>query len=240
MRVVTAAAVLAAVASLSAAAQAPSKQTFQCWTDKSGQRMCGDRVPPEYAGQKRDTIKDGRVIGTTNAAKTPEEIAEEERKKQAAVAAAKQAEYDRALLETYRSAKDIESMRDERLALIDSRIAALEKNSGDTDKGLEGLRARADGLTKEGKKVDARLANQIKEFEKAQKQNHRALERNRKERESVQQHFDSDLVRYSELRGLPLPVKAAPAQPADPAKPAEGQAATPAEPAQPADPAKGG
>lgn len=208
----------------SAAAQGGSQKKIQCWTDKNGQRMCGDRVPPEYAGQKRDVIKDGRVVDTVRAAKTPEEAAEEARKKKEADEARKRADYDRALLESYRSAKDIEVMRDERVALIDGRLKSAEKNAADTDKGLEGLRARAEALTKENKPVDERLAKQIKEFERAQKQNHKALERYRKEREDLVQKFNHDLARYNELR--PPAAPAAPAQPnkdGRPAAPAQAQ-----------------
>ena len=222
-------AVAAAVLAWAMPATAQKSKAIQCWTDKSGQRMCGDRVPPEYAGQKRELMKDGRVVGTVSAAKTPEEIAEEKRKKQEAVEAQKRADYDRALLETYRSAKDIESMRDERIALLDSRIYAAEKNSATTDQTLATLRGRAEALTKDGKKVDAKLAQQIKQYERDQKQNRRSIERNTKERADIELKFNADLARYYELRGGKPPEKAAPAQGAAAAgTPAGAAAATPA------------
>lgn len=202
-------------------AQAADKKV-QCWTDKDGHRMCGDRVPPEYAGKKREVLEGGRVIQTVKAAKTPEEIAEEKRQKAAADAAAeavrKQAAYDRDLLETYRSAKDLESMRDERIMLIDSRVASAKKNSDNTDKSLTDLRARAELLTKNGKPVDDRLKKQIKQFEKSQKQNQNALARFQVERADVETKFNADIKRYNELRGLPATAPAA--APAAAAKPA--------------------
>jgi len=212
---------------LAAAANAADSTTkYQCWTDSKGQRMCGDRVPPEYAGQKRDVIKGGRVIDTVKAARTPEELAEEKRKKQEAEEQKRRADYDRALLETYRSAKDIESMRDERLALLDSRIVSIEKNTTNTDKSLADLKARAERLTAEGKPVDDRLAKQIKQFERDQKQNQKSMERARNERAEIETKFNADLERYYELRGgRPAAKPAAPAV-----------AATPAAPAQPANP----
>lgn len=192
-------------------AAAQAKQKYQCWTDKNGQRMCGDRVPPEYAGQKRDVIQDGRVIDTVKAAKTPEEIAEEKRKKEEAEAQQRRADYDRALLETYRSAKDIESMRDERLTMLDGRIASIEKNAANTDKTLADLKARAEKLTVEGKPVDEKLAKQIRQFERDQKQNQKSLERNRNERAEIERKFNTDLERYYELRGgRPAPKPAVP------------------------------
>lgn len=208
-----------------AAAQQQKSQKVQCWTDSKGQRMCGDRVPPEYAGDKREVFQDGRVVETVKGAKTADDLAQEERDRKAAEAKAKQDAYDRALVETYRSTEDIIAMRDERLALIDSRIASYEKNSGDTDKGLLDLKARAEALQKEGKPVPEKLSKQIREFEKSQRQNQQALERARAERQTVQQRFDYDQRRYNEMHGLPAdyvppPKKAkkAPAAAPDPAK----------------------
>jgi chromosome segregation ATPase len=229
MRFVAAAILVSALAwALPVAAQ----KKVQCWTDKSGQRMCGDRVPPEYAGQKREVMKDGRVVETVKAASTPEEIAEEKRKQREAEEAQRRRDYDRALLETYRSAKDIESMRDERLALLDSRITSTEKNLADTTKDLERLRGQAEAATKEGKPVQERVAKQIREREKAQKQQTGALERARKERADIETKFNSDLARYTELRGGKPAEKpaAAAASPATPAAPGT-KPATPAAPA---------
>jgi hypothetical protein len=229
---------LLAALAWTAPAAAQQQKKVQCWTDKSGQRMCGDRVPPEYAGQKRDVIKDGRVVDTVKAMRTPEEIAEEKRRKLAAEDAQRQADYDRALLETYRSAKDIESMRDERILMLDSRIASIEKNSTNTDKTLTDLKARAEKLTADGKPVDDRLAKQIRQFERDQKTNQKSLERNRHERAEIERKFNTDLARYQELRGIKPAAAATPATPAagTPAAPAAGGTAPAAQPAQPASP----
>jgi vacuolar-type H+-ATPase subunit I/STV1 len=226
---------------------ADAQKKIQCWTDKNGQRMCGDRVPQEYAGQKRDVIKDGRVIGTVSATKSQEEIAAEKREKEKAEAAQKQAEYDRALLESYRKPEDIIATRDERVALLDSRIQAAEKNASDTDKSLASLRARAEADQKNGKQPDEKLAKQVRQFEKAQRQNTKALERYNHERTTLLNKFDSDYARFRELRGMPPAsppppksatpaVAAKPATPANPATPGAG-GATPATPATPASPA---
>lgn len=237
MRIAIIAAVLASLAWSAQAADKKSGKKFQCWTDKHGQRMCGDRVPPEYAGQQREVIKDGRVVDTVKAASTPEEIAEQKRQQQAAEEAKRQADYDRALLETYRSAKDIESMRDERILMIDGRLASIEKNAANTDKSLADLKARAEKLKADGKKVDDKLARQIRQFERDQRQNEKSLERNRREREEIAQKFNTDLERYCALRGCKVepPKPAAAATPAVPADPG----VSPATPASPASPAPG-
>ena len=217
-------AVAAVLAVVSTASGAAGGKKVQCWNDKDGHRMCGDRVPPEYAGQKRDVMEGGRVVDTVKAARTPEEIAEEKRQKEAADAAARQADYDRDLLQTYRSSKDMETMRDERLTMIDSRITAAQKNTESTDKSLADLKARAEALTKDGKPVDDKLAKQIKTYEKAQQNNQLALDRAKKERDEVEAKFNADIARYNQLRGLPPPKPAAPA----PATPAAASGAAPA------------
>jgi hypothetical protein len=221
---------LLAVAFIAQTANAQvEKKGIQCWTDKNGQRMCGDRVPPEYAGQKRDVFKDGRVVDTISATKSAEEKEAEKRRLKEAEERQKAAEYDRALLESYRTPKDITATRDERLSLIDSRMQAAEKNAADSDKSLTGLRTRAEQDEKAGKPVNNKLAKQIKQFEKAQADNNKALERYRHEREALLAKFERDYMRYSELRGLPVtsppPPKTAAADQANGEKAGETKAA---------------
>ncbi len=238
-------AVCAALAAVPAEAQKGKK--IQCWTDKNGQRMCGDAIPQEYAGQKRDVMKDGRVIDTIDASKSADERDAEKIRLAKQEEQRKAAEYDRALLESYRSQTDITATRDERVSLIDLRIQAAQKGASDTDRALVGLRARAEAQQQKEGAVDPALAKQIKQFEKSQKDNAKALERYNKERDALLAKFERDYMRYSELRGLPKttppppkPLVAQDATPATPAKPADPKAGTPAKPATPATPAKKG
>ena len=119
MRFAVITAVLAAALAVApAAAQQKGGKKIQCWTDKNGARMCGDQVPPEYAGEKRDVMKGGRVVDTIDAAKTAEDREAEKRRKAAEEAQRKQAEYDRALLEMYRNQTDITAMRDDGIGVL--------------------------------------------------------------------------------------------------------------------------
>ena len=241
--------VCAALMAVPAQAQKSGGKKITCWTDKDGQRMCGDRIPQEYAGQKRDVIKDGRVIDTIDASKSADERDAEKQRLAREDEQRKAAEYDRALLESYRSQGDITATRDERVSLIDLRIQAAQKAASDIDRTLVGLRARADAQQQKDNAVDPALAKQIKQFEKSQKDNAKALERYNKERDALLAKFDKDYMRYSELRGLPAGKPPAPkpfvseedtAKAATPAKPADPKAGTPAQPATPATPAKKG
>ncbi len=192
------------------AAPLTAQNKIQCWTDNQGQRMCGDRVPPEYADKERKVMNDqGVVVETRRGAKTPEELAEEERKAKEAADVKKRAEYDRALLESFRTVKDIESMRDERLILLDGRLAASNKSLADNEEALKNLQERADALQKAEKPVDERLAKQIKQFTRSLKDNQRSIENNAREREAIKTKFDADIARFNELR--PPAATAAPA-----------------------------
>ena len=205
--------VLLAVLIAASAFAAPTTK-IQCWNDKNGNRMCGDRVPPEYAGQQREVIQDGRIVETKRGAKTAEEIAEEERQKVEAEEAKRRAEYDRSLLESYRNLADIENMRDERLNMLDSRIRAAEKSGVENQKTLDDLHARrlaaeqgsAAASPAEQKPADIKLAKQIRQYERALEGNKKSLERLIGERSKTQEKFASDAKRYSELRP-PAPPK---------------------------------
>jgi len=87
------------------------------WTDENGKVHYGDHVPPEYARQERKVLNEqGVEMKTLEAAKTPEQIAEEERlaaeRKEQERIAADQASHDRMLLATFSTEDDIVMTRD--------------------------------------------------------------------------------------------------------------------------------
>jgi len=224
---------LALASALSAAPAFAAK--VQCWTDDKGQRMCGDRVPPEYADKERKVINQkGYVVETTKPVKTPEEIEAEKQKVKEAEEARKRAEYDRDLLQTYRSVKDLETMRDDRLSSLDSRIRITEKNLADNEKVLEELKGREENLKKQNKPVEEKLTNQIKQYKRSLRDNKKALAAFNREREQTRTKFDDDIARFSALKGLPPPAPAAEAKPVPVAAPAASDA--PAATAAPATP----
>jgi hypothetical protein len=176
-------------------------QKIQCWTDENGQRSCGDSVPPKYADRERQEINE-RGIATKQVprAKTPaEQIAEEQ--DQAAKAAQRQKAYDRYLVESYRSVKDLEKARQERLAALDTRIVLVQKAIASGQQQLDALVARKQSLQKNNFPVDKKLEEQIKEYRRAIIENPKALEQLNIEREKVETQFTADIARYHELMG---------------------------------------
>lgn len=191
--------------SLALAAAPDSGRKLQCWTDEKGQRACGDRVPPQYAKQERQVINSqGMVVGTKARQKTDAEIAEEQRKAEAAAAEKKRLEeqtaYDKYLLQTFSNVAELQGVRDTRVATLDGRLKLAEKSVADTEASLKGLRERAAADQKAGKPVDARLGKQIKEFEAALVDGHKAVDQLRKDREQIGAKFDKDIERYKKLR----------------------------------------
>lgn len=191
------------LAALPAQAQSGTR-SIQCWTDDHGQRACGDRVPPEYASQERQVFdKAGRVVQTRPREKTPEELAEEARLKREAAEqkalAEKAAAYDRFLLDSYSSVKDLERARNDRLLTIDGRVGLTRQAVTGDEKSLVGLKVREEALLKANKPVDATLRKQMAGVQKTLRDNRNAITRFGEDREKVCSDFDRDIKRYQEL-----------------------------------------
>lgn len=203
-------AVLTLALSSTVLAQAGTKR-YQCWTDENGRRACGDRVPPQYAQTERRVYDgDGRVVEIKERQRTPEELAALEAQRKAQIEAQRkereQREYDRFLLSTFNSVRDLEKMRDERLATLDGRIGLARKALNDNEATLKQLRDQAARAESANKKVPERVQRQIREFEKSLGDNRKGLEQMLADREQIEIKFASDLERLKALRqsaGLP-------------------------------------
>lgn len=168
----------------------------QCWTDESGHRVCGDRVPPQDARRERDFYdRRGVVKRVVPAQKSQEEVAAEE---QARHEAETQAAKDRFLLQTYRSPEEIERARDDRLSALDGRLQLARKNLGDSAAALDDLRKRVPDPN--DAKAAARLKDQIAAFDKAHAENQSAIESIQAERDKTTADFAQQVSRFRELR----------------------------------------
>lgn len=189
----------------------PGGRKIQCWTDSQGQRACGDRVPPEYAQEERRIYgSDGRLLEIKERPRTPEELAEIERLKQAELEARREEgerrAYDQFLLSTFNGVRDLERMRNQRLATLDGRIGLARKAIADNQSTLRRLRDQAVRAEADNKKVPERVQRQIGEFEKTLADNLQAVERMEIERGQIEDRFATDVERLKYLRqatGLP-------------------------------------
>lgn len=204
-------------------ASAAEGKKIQCWTDDRGHRSCGDYVPPEYAKKEVQVLnKQGLVIEKKEREKTAAETAEDDRKAQAAINdeqnARKRAAYDRFLLDTYSSVKELEKARDIRVVTLDSRISLAEKAVLDNQKTLDDLRSRAPKSPTAGadpkvvaaaEKSNDKLKRQIGNFETSLADNMQAITTMKKEREQTVAKFTEDIQRWQQLKS-PAPAAATP------------------------------
>ncbi len=167
------------------------------WTDDAGRAHYSDRVPPE-AAHGRYTLVDssGRTRQVFDREKTPEEAAAAER---SAKQAAQQADRDRALLQIYPHADDLELARANQLQALDQRSAAAHKALTENQATLNELHSREAAAQAEGADASAKLQLQIHSFETSARQTREALDKIEIQRRDTLAQFDADALRYREL-----------------------------------------
>jgi hypothetical protein len=171
-----------ALLALMLAAGPVSAQKIYSWTNDSGEIVYGNSPPPEAAEQLFDR-------------RFPLETVEDE-------AAAKQAQEDRILLQTYLSVAEIEKVRDERLAklqgqdrLTRSYVDNLNRQLADLEKALDSI--GADNLNEEDPTV---LAAEIGETRRRIQIYETKLEQSAAQQEEIRQKFADDIDRFQQLR----------------------------------------
>lgn len=174
------------------------------WVDEHGQVRYGDRVPPQFAKQKQDTLNDqGVVVKTRAAAKTREQLAEEQRL--AAIAAEKKrlrdeaAAYDRVLLDTYTAEDDIIMTRNGKIQAIEGAIRLTHARTEKTRQRLLGLTQRAASMERSGRPIPDPLRKEINDARAQINYNKTYIANREKEQQTVRKKFEADLKRFREL-----------------------------------------
>jgi hypothetical protein len=181
------------------------------WVDENGVVQYGDRIPPKYANRDRNVLNNRGVrIGFEEGEVTPEERAVlEAREAEAAALATAKAETarrDRMLLETYLSVMDIEDLRNRRLELLESQIKVTELYLANLRKRLLTLQDEASVFkpytVREGApQIPENLALDISRTTASINLYEQTLSRTRNDQASLKTAFDSDIVRFRELKG---------------------------------------
>jgi hypothetical protein len=175
------------------------------WVDEQGMTHYGDRIPPEYATQEQHVINShGIETERLEAQKTPEQLAEEDRKK---VEAAQHASRDKNLLYTYGSVQEIERLRDQRLALLTDQIKVTGQFLEILDGKLKKLRMasmhfkpysddpKAPPMSDQVAEDLVRVASDIRTQEENLREKHA-------EEATMSREFESDIARFKELKGI--------------------------------------
>jgi Domain of unknown function (DUF4124) len=200
--VLLASAAVLASSTVSAAGSNSGAVTYR-WVDENGVVHYGDRVPPQYATKESVLLnKQGVEVGHTEAQKSPEQLAEDERQRQEML---RQKQHDAFLLTTYTSVKDIEALRDERLLQIGGQRHAAEQY-------IEGLHSRLNALQTRARtfkpysdnpgahRMPDDLAEDLVRTMNEMRTQRNALVVKDAEENALRQQFQVDIERYRELR----------------------------------------
>jgi len=173
------------------------------WVDNKGVVHYGDSIPPEYSKQERDVLnKQGVQIGTLEAEKTPAQVAEELRKREAQRQSQAR---DEILLRTYLSAEQIEQLRDQRLDLIEGQIKVTTQYLRSRRSRLAELHTQSRIFRPYSSSANARpmpdqLAEELVRTMNDIRIQEESLETKRNEQQSLRDQFHRDIERFTELK----------------------------------------
>ena len=188
-------------AAASGATSSSPSQTYR-WIDDKGEIHYGDSVPTEYAGRERSVLNgQGVEVGHVDAPKTPAQLAAQA---QAEELARQNAQRDQTLLSTYVSVKDIEALRDERLAQIDGQLQATSTYMESLASRLGALQERAQQFKPYSSDPNARrmpddLAEDLVRTSNELHNQRKGLDDKRREQAEMRAQFESDIQRFREL-----------------------------------------
>ena len=185
----------------------PATAGIKCWTNSEGVKECGNTVPPEYAQQGHTEVNEqGITTGTTDRAKTSEELAAERQataeQQERDRLAKEQADRDRVLLDTFTTEDDLILARDGKLAAIDTRIRHTQQTAADLNVQLSQLEEEAANQERSGKALDDELLANITAVQSQLEENSMFIAEREREKDELRAKFEQDLVRYRELKGM--------------------------------------
>ncbi len=176
------------------------------WVDSSGGVHYGDSVPPEYASQGREELNPQGVP----LREYPRQLslAEADTAQKAAADVAQRRQHDTFLLTTYTQVRDIEQLRDERVALIDGQMDIARGSITSTEQRIAGLQDRMRNFQPYSASPNARrVPDQLAEDAVRALRERRGLQEVLTSRESekseLRAQFDADIARYRELTTRP-------------------------------------
>ena len=174
--------------------------------DASGKTITSDRPLPECQGREgRVLSKTGTTVQTIEAPLTDEQKAareaEEEKKKETAVVRAEQLRRDKALLGTYQNLDDLESKRQRALLQVEREMRESEKRMSLLEKTEQENKQEQEFYKR--KQMPVELKRRVDENEGALRAEKLLLASKKDEIVQVNQKFDDDKKRYTELTAGP-------------------------------------
>lgn len=177
------------------------------WVDEKGVVHYGDRIPAQDS-QKESAVlnREGVEVNRRDAQRSPAEQAEQLKRDEEQ---AKTEQHDTFLLTTYTSTKDIEDLRDARLAELNGQHAAEEQYIATLNSRLASYQSQAMSFKpysdnpKALKMPDDLAENLVHTLSELRTQRN-AVAAKDQEVLAVRTEFDSDIQRYKKLRSTHL------------------------------------
>lgn len=183
------------------------------WVDEDGIVRYSDRMPPQQIKQKHQTLNDqGIVVGTQEAARSPEELAAERAAaailqqeldtKAAADEKLRLAQYnrDRVLLMTFGSVQELEHARENRFEVLNAVIRLINTSLQVTAEKLANLEATAQQqYISKNQRVPGGLAQNIEVFTRKRNNREEQLRIKTDEVIRLNEQFELDIARYRQL-----------------------------------------
>ncbi len=177
-----------------------AKQLYR-WQDEDGNVYFSDIVPPEHAGQRRETLSpSGRVIKIKEKTKSKEEQALDRRFEKSREAQLKiiekQKSYDKVLLSNFRSLDDLLLTVRGKEDIMHRQIEAAEGNLSLLKLQLDGQLAKAADFERNGNKVPEKLKQAISATREQIKVAEITLSNRQEQKRQLQQDHERDIERY--------------------------------------------
>ncbi|MGH8200011.1 MAG: DUF4124 domain-containing protein [Steroidobacteraceae bacterium] len=196
-----------ACAAGSASAQTSDKGAVAYrWVDEHGVVHYGDTIPPKYARNSRQILNSqGVEIGHIDAEKTPAQLAAEAHAQARRVA---QQQHDYFLLSTYTSVKDIESLRDERLAQLEAQQTSAQQYVQSLQSRLSSLQSRAQQFAPYNSRPNAPrmpddFAQELVQTLGEVRGQDQAIQARDQQEAQVRAQFQADIDRFEQLKAAP-------------------------------------
>jgi hypothetical protein len=177
------------------------------WVDDEGRTHYSDKLPPTEVKRARAQLDEhGITIDRIDAAKTPEQLRQEEEeerlRREQEKLAKKQLQEDRVLLRTFRTEGDILMARDGQIQSVDTYIRVTEANIKRLKRTLAEMQNNAAELELSGQTISKRYLADIETKREALNDSYQSIVEREKEKDRIRRSFAYDLKRFRELKQL--------------------------------------
>lgn len=172
------------------------------WVDSKGVVHYGDSIPAEYAhGQTTELNRQGIEVRQLPAQLSPGEARSAEERE---AALARQQQHDQFLLATYTSTREIEQLRDERVALVEGQIVAARGFLAAAETHMKSLQERAKNFRPYAASPNARrmpdpLAEELVRTLNEERSQREVVQKKQVEKDALRTTFQADIERYDAL-----------------------------------------